>query len=57
MFDKMPSASRRGNFLVVVLGLISLLLALTVGLTVKVQAGIKAAGNIQKHVRFYIQKP
>lgn len=48
--------TRRGNFLVVVLGLISLLLALTIGLTVKVRAGMLQAGNIQKQVQFYITK-
>jgi hypothetical protein len=50
----MTNPTRRGNFLVVVLGLISLLLALTIGLTVKVRAGMLQAGNIQKQVLYYI---
>lgn len=46
--------SRRGNFLVVVLGLVSLLLALTIGLTVKVRAGMLQAGNVQKQIQYYV---
>jgi hypothetical protein len=46
--------SRRGNFLVVVMGLISLFLALTIGLTVKVRAGMLQVGNVQNQVKFYI---
>jgi hypothetical protein len=47
---------RRGTFLVVVLGLISLLLALTIGLTVKVRAGMLQAGNIQSQVSYYLAR-
>jgi len=42
------SINRQGNFLVVVMGLISLFLALTIGLTIKVKAGMLQVGNVQK---------
>ncbi len=45
---------RSGMVLITVIGLISLLLSLAIGLTVKVQAGIVQAGNIQKHAQCYI---